>query len=378
VYKLFRYGKDLIKDGLGLFDWKTDRQFIIIESDDWGSIRMPSIEVFNNLTRAGVCLDNDDGAIYNKYDTLATYKDLECLLEVLSGFRDSTGRSPVFTPVSLVANPDFDRIRDEGFQTYYYETLPGTLKRYPGCENVLSLWKEGIDKRLFVPQFHGREHLNVIGWMRALNNGHKNVSLAFKNGFWGISTSQDPGIGLELQAAFDFIEPDDLNYHKEVLKSGISEFEKIFGYRPVLFVPPNGPLSSQLETVCFSEGLKYISYPRIQTEPMGRGKTRIRLHYSGKRGRNGLGIFIRNCFFEPSQPGTDWVNSCLLDISKALSKGHPAIICTHRVNYIGALYPENRSNGLRKLNALLASIITKWPDIEFITTEELGRIVYND
>jgi hypothetical protein len=236
--------------------WRTKRKLVIIESDDWGSIRMPSNEVFGNLLKAGNDLLSDDGFRYNKYDSLATSEDLASLFEVLSSVKDSTGRPAVFTPFSVVANPDFSKILQTDFKDYFYEPFTETLKRYPGCENSFELWKEGIGKRLFMPQFHGREHLNVKVWMRALKSRHAKTRLAFDNGMWGISTASDPEIKVEFQAAFDFIDPDDLKYHEDVIVSGLNLFEKLFGYRAIYFVPPNGPFSSTLESVCYSEGIK--------------------------------------------------------------------------------------------------------------------------
>ena len=55
----------------------------------------------------------------------------------------------------------------------------------------------------------------------------------------------------------------------------------------------------------------------------------------------------------------------------------PANISSHRVNYIGFLHPENRENSLRKLEELLAKMLKKWPDIEFMTSEELGDLIFS-
>lgn len=33
--------------------WRTNRKIVVIESDDWGSIRMSSLEAFKNLLKAG-------------------------------------------------------------------------------------------------------------------------------------------------------------------------------------------------------------------------------------------------------------------------------------------------------------------------------------
>lgn len=358
--------------------WRTKRHLIVFESDDWGSIRMPSNEAFSSLLKEGIDLLSDDGFRYNKYDSLATRDDLASLFDILSSVKDSTGRSAVLTPVAVVANPDFNKIRQSDFTEYFYEPFTETLNKYPGCKNSFSLWTEGIKNRLFIPQFHGREHLNVKIWMRALRNGNVKAIQAFNNKMWGISTANDPEIKVEFQAAFDLIDPEDLIYQKEVIVSGLNLFEKLFGYRASYFVPPNGPFSSNLESVCIKDGLKYLSIPRVQIEPLGQGKMRKKFHFLGQRNIEGLTYITRNCFFEPSLPGCSWVDSCLAEISGAFLWHKPAIISSHRVNYIGALDKSNRENSLKQLMLLLKQIIKSWPDAEFITSAELGEIITNE
>lgn len=338
---------------------------------------MPTEKVFENLMNAGVDLFSDEGLRFNQNDSLATADDLEHLFETLNSIRDSTGRPAVITPVSVVANPDFEKIMDAKYTEYYYEPFTETLKRYRGCANSFLLWKEGIRDRLFMPQFHGREHLNVKIWLRALQRENKNVAIAFKNRMWGISTINDPEIRLELQAAFDFIDPLDINYHKEVITTGLNLFEQLFGYRASYFVPPNGPFSSKLEPICFREGIRYLMLPKIQTEPLGYGRTKKRIHWLGKSTADGLTLLTRNCFFEPGQSGTDWVDSCLNEIANAFRWNKPAVISAHRVNFIGAINQRNRENGLLQLRQLLKKIMTNWPDIMFVTSEELGDIIRN-
>jgi hypothetical protein len=182
-------------------------------------------------------------------------------------------------------------------------------------------------------------------------------------------------IGLELQAAFDFNDPGDLAYHREVLKTGLDLFEELFGYRASYFVPANGIYSSTLEPVCSGEGIRLLFVSRSHTEPLGHGKQRKQLHWLGQHNHAGITYLTRNCFFEPVHPGRDWVDSCLFDISTAFRWHKPAIISSHRVNYIGALYEENRDNGLRQLEALLRKIMKSWPDAKFLTSAELGEII---
>ena len=42
---------------------------------------------------------------------------------------------------------------------------------------------------------------------------------------------------------------------------------------------------------------------------------------------------------------------------------------------MGTINPENRAEGLKKLDQLLGAIIKKWPDVEFVTSTELGDII---
>ncbi|HQP76952.1 MAG TPA: polysaccharide (de)acetylase [Saprospiraceae bacterium] len=358
--------------------WKTRRKLVVIESDDWGSLRMPDTETFTALQRAGIDIMSDDGAIFNAYDTLADSDDLSGLFEVLSSVRDQNGLCAVMTPVSVVANPDFDSIRKNGFKTYFFEPFTETLKKFKGCEDSFKLWQEGIRRRIFVPQFHGREHLNVKAWLRALDNGNKNAKIAFNHGFWGMSTQSDPDIGLEFQAAFDYINPVDLDYHKEVITTGLDLFSELFGYRASYFVPPNGPFSSNLETALVDNGIKYISMPRIYNEPVGFGRSTKMFNWMGKTTRQGLKVITRNCFFEPATSGKDWVDSCLSEISKSFRFYNPAVLSTHRVNYVGRLSVVNRERGLNQLSKLLVRITQRWPEVEFITSDELGSMMKHD
>lgn len=365
----------LIRDFANIVGWQTSRHLVVLESDDWGSIRMPSIEVFNDLCKEGLELSADEGYRFNRYDSLATNEDLSLLFEVLTSAKDSTGRPAVMTPVCVVANPDFSKIIQTDFTEYHYEPFVETLKKYPGCENSFSLWQEGLENRLFVPQFHGREHLNVLVWMKALQNRHEKARKAFDHKMWGITVANDPSIGVEFQAAFDFINPADISYHEEVISSGLNLFERLFGYRATYFVPPNGPFSSRLEPVCSEEGIRFLSSSKIQNEPTGYGKNRKRFHWLGQVNRSGLIYLTRNCFFEPGTSGKNYIDDCLKEISVAFRWHKPAVISSHRVNYIGALYKDNRGKGLLQLSSLLKQIKLKWPDVEFLTSSELGELI---
>lgn len=350
--------------------WRTDRKIVIFESDDWGSIRMSSKEAFRKLVDSGIPIQNNP---YCKYDALESNADLENLFEVLLRFKDKNGNHPVFTGVNVVANPDFDKIKASDFQQYFYEPFTETLKKYPVHDRVYQLWKEGAEKRLFVPQFHGREHLNVQRWLRDLQAGNAHTRLAFDLGLWGIYS---PLIESEYQAAFDLEFPSDLEYQHTVISEGIDLFVELLGYQPTFFVPTNGPFNLALEATLKSKEIKYIMLDKLQKEPLGNGVYKTHLRYLGKKNKFGQIYMSRNAGFEPSQfPDKDNINLCLRSIETMFKLKKPATISTHRVNYIGWLDQTNRDNTLSQLNHLLKQIVSRWPDVEFMTTDQLGELI---
>lgn len=358
--------------------WRTNRHIVVIESDDWGSIRMSSLENFNRMLKAGM---REDRNHYNTNDALESNTDLEELFNVLIQFKDSSGRHPVMTGVNVVANPVFEKIRENGYNEYVYEPWTETCKRYNNHDRVYDLWKMGIEKRLFVPVFHGREHLNVQFWLRALQSGHKSTMLAFDCGVTGIYNGINDEPIPEFQAAFDIDTVADIPYQHEVIISGLDLFERLYGYRAQYFVPTNGTFNNSLEKVLFENDIKYINTAKQQREPLGGGKYRLNTRFLGDFNQYGEIYLTRNCFFEPSANGDespvgwDWVNSCLKEIEIAFFWNKPAIISSHRVNYIGYLHPKNREDNLRQLGRLLGEIVCRWPDVEFMTSVELGNLI---
>lgn len=358
-----------IKNNIG---FRTHRKLLVIESDDWGSNRMPSNEVFEILKSKGI---TNDCIRYDKYDTLANETDLLELFDVLNSVKDKNGSPAKITAVSVVANPDYKKIEESGFRKYYYELFTDTL-RNKGESNVINIWKQGINNGFFIPEYHGREHLNITRWMKALRDGHELTHLAFQNGVYGITLNNKDSY----LAAYDYYKKSELDLLKEITIDGLNQFEKVFGFRSSYFVPPNGPLSSKLHETLAGEGIKAIQTGRfIYSEPVGYGLSRKRIRYLGMRNDAGQIYTLRNAFFEPNdQPQLDWITKCLAEISNVFSFNKPAIISSHRVNFIGTLHPENRERSLKLLKQFLQQILKKWPDIEFLTSKELANLIFQE
>ena len=368
-----KYLKKFVFSGLkSLQAWRTNHKIVVIESDDWGSIRMPSKGVYEKLLKAGIRVDR---CPYNKYDSLASEEDLSALFEALSKFQDKNGNQPVITANSLVANPDFEKIKNSGFCEYHFEPFTKTLERYHNHSGSFNLWQEGIEKKLFYPQFHGREHLNVKRWMKQLQKGSKETMLAFENQLFGISTNITTEKRKSYLAALDWDEESDLAYHKELLSKGLDLFEDLFKYRSASYIATNYTWHPDIEPELAIKGIRFIQGAGTQSKPGLSGNTLIR-HWLGQKNAFGQTYLTRNCGFEPSLNETrDWVSSCIKEIEIAFFWKKPAVISSHRLNYIGFIDESNRTRNLKYLENLLKTIVSKWPEVEFLTSDKLGLAI---
>lgn len=344
--------------------WRTHRKIVVIESDDWGAIRMPNIKAYNNLLNAGIPVDKCE---YCRFDTLADKYDFEALFNILSSIKNDFGQNPKFTANTIVANPDFKKIKEDNYQNYYYETIEKTFEYYPN--RSLKYWLEGIKNNLFKPQLHGREHVNIERWLISLQNNSKEMKLAFNNKMYGLSKS------ITRESNHSYLEA--LNISEDKIEKHITDsveiFKNLFGFNPETFIAPNYYWDDYAEQTlrknniyCIQGGNKRKSNKYIN-------------HYLGEKNINNQYYLIRNVNFEP----TFWRNNNLIektfsDIQHKLLNNIPAIICSHRVNYIGALSETNRKNNLRHLKYLLEKIITTFPDVEFMYSDELYRVIKNE
>lgn len=335
---------------------------------------MPSKEVYNKLLDAGIRVDK---CHYCKYDSLATENDLYMLFDVLTSIKDKNDNPAIFTVNAVVANPDFIKIKESNFTAYSYKRIIDSLKEFKGCENTLNLWKQGQESNCFNIQSHGREHLNVSRWMQCLKDDNKETRLAFDLGVYGISTTITSEKRKSFLTSFDFETTKEEQNVNQIAKDGLKVFEEIFGYKSKSFIAPNYNWGRSLEKILKDCGVDYIQGVQIHrfTELHGHNRKR-RLRFMGKKNKYNQIDLVRNAHFEPSENSDkDWLNSCLKDINNAFRWGHPAILCSHRVNFIGALDEKNRDTNLKLLSQLLKTITQKWPNVEFMSSSQLGNLI---
>jgi len=352
--------------------WTTKRKIVVFSVDDYGNVRLSSEKARTQLGKAGLGIND---CRFDKFDGLENAVDLAMLFDTLCTVKDKNGRNAVFTPYVNVANIDFESIMNHNFDTYRSELLPVTLNKLHGYEGTWQLWLEGIKAKIFIPQFHGREHLNIKLFNELLQNNDIFIKACIKNfSYTGLPLNYYKTIRYNETYSFNLFEENYELAHQ--IKYGLNDFEQIFGYRATNFNAPGAYEHEVLEKTMSEGGIRFIDTVPIKNEHQGNGIFKKKFRYWGKSNRFGQRYFLRNCVFEPSLE-TNAVSLCLKEIETAFLWGKPANISSHRINFNGVIAEENGRLGNEALRSLLKSIVKKWPEVEFMCANELGMIIDN-
>lgn len=363
----------IIKHLLNLPGWCTNRKLVVIESDDWGSIRMPSKEVYEKALKAGYPVDLNP---YERYDSLASEDDIELLFDLLSKYRDINGNHPIVTANAVVANPDFKKIETDNFKNYHYELITETFQRYPKHKNNFSLWMEGKENGIFYPQYHAREHLNVSLFMQALRDKKKEALFALQNKMPGSITKGSTQTGNNYVEATLYNSHQDKDEKLQIYLEGLDLFEQLFGYKSLSIIPTNYTWNREFDKELYAKGVRYIQGIRKMKEPIPNDEA---IYFPRKQGEvNSAGLFnlVRNVAFEPTvMQHHNQVDRTLMEIAAAFRMRKPAVITSHRINYVGFLDESNRDKNLKMLDEIIKKALKKWSDIEFVSSDMLGKII---
>lgn len=362
--------KHLRKHFSNALGWRTKRKIVVFESDDWGSIRTRSKVDYEAMLSKGL---NVDETFFTRFDSLESNDDLERLFNLLSEFKDSTGRHPVFTPMCILANPDFEKIEKEGYQKYYYKSLTETVKEYPNHDKLIDYWRKGADERLFVPALHGREHINVERYLKGVRDEtNPGLKIAFEHRSIGASKYKGKDIK-EYLGAFHPETKREIVSLKAIMSDAVKLFSEVCGYKPTHFIGPNREPARELDATLADEGVRYLTQSKLRKYPKGDDKYGFEFNWLGKKNSLGQTFIMRNSGFEPSGR-VNTVETCLNEIDIAFKWNKPVVISTHRANYTGEIDLSNADYGLGELKTLLKEILDKWPEVEFMTSTELGEL----
>ncbi len=368
-----------IKQAAALFDLNLrgrifDEHWVVIQSDDWGSIRVPQ----NPEAQKKILDTSGNLSIFQKFDTLDSIDDWHDLLDLLGSIKDNSNRSPVFTSNFVTGNPSFEQIKEHQFTQFFWDPFYSTYEQFNRTqENTLEVIGQGILRGLIEPQYHGRQHVNYKKWLKVLSAGDKNALEYFKLNMW-IYDSMNSNSLRSLNAVFDSPE-----YTQEEVdiefNEGIQIFNQAFGHLPQSFIPNNYFFKRDWNSLLPKYGIKSIQGMKYGFETNNLDKVlKFRRYNQIDKQNNSLIQLVRNVVFDPSadliSKNNNSVNWAKDQIKMAFTLKKPIIIDSHRVNYVGGIDVNNRLNGIQKLGELLRWLVKKYPNTRFISTAELASL----
>jgi hypothetical protein len=330
-----------------LLSSKVKEKLVVIESDDWGSLRVRDRKSYQSLLNSGFHVDQ---CPFNINDRLESASDIEGLVELLENHRGSDNKPAVITTNILSANPDFESIKTDKYENYHWKPFWQSYHEYNDCARSFDYLKAAQSKGVFYMQFHGMEHVHVNNWMAALRHNEAKAIAGFEFGMFSVSGGFNSTCKKEYLDAWGIYNTSDYDVLKERITIGLKLFNEVWGYDSQTVMAPCYIWSDQVENILFNNSVKGLQSGKAQLSVSDNGTYKGLRRYLGKKNRLGQRYLVRNVFFEPSVDlNIDVVDKALKSISNAFTFNAPAIINSHRLNYIGGINQENRTRGLNLL-----------------------------
>lgn len=328
---------------------RVQGKYIIIESDDWGLERAKHDEAIawvehkygrDNFTRWTT-------------DALETQEDLQELFYVLNSYKGKFERPPVVTANFITHNVD----RDHSGNVIYRPLSQAS-------DLLLNLYREGIKQNLIYPQFHGFSHYNTVA-LKAYSQTQESDE-AFGHGFMLARTTIKGHLSF-LQGEYS-IE----NVHAvQQFHLGMNEFKNVFGFEPTSFIPPTYIFDRKYFALLNQSPIKYL-----QAGNRIFNSKRERYIFPIMRKRKGILWGTRNARLDVHPDYNFDYHHCLRNVERSFQQQLPAVIDFHRVNFSGRFQPSYRAQTIKQMQLLFDSIYQRWPEAEFISSNQLIEKVY--
>jgi hypothetical protein len=332
-------------------DWRRLKA-VVLESDDWGLCAwVPDEQAYRVLADAPAWR-TPAGRVYGR-STLERADDVAKLVETLLEFRGGDGRPPVWQANTVMAAPDFPRLRPPLFECdalplVHYPEFPPRWQR-PGLGAAV---REASDAGVWWPELHGLLHLPQSAWLGALRRGIADARRAHEHQCIVCEA-------VEASAEYDPAEPAAVRGRSLAL--AVERFRACFGRAPGSLCAPDYRWDQRLEADAEGQGLTTL---QGLAEQLGHPLPRLRhllyrYRWPDVRGRR---FYLPpRIAFEPrgaraagTRLGAQAVHRA---VRGAWGRGQPAIVSSHRLNYahLDAGWSESGRGALRDLLSELAA-----------------------
>ena len=323
---------------------------VVIESDDWGLCAWVPDEQAHRALADTPAWRSAAGRHYGR-STLESAGDVSRLLDTLLEFRGGDGFPPVWQANTIMGAPDYARLSPPLFEV---DELPMVmLPEFPSRWRRPGLWEQiqkAQESGMWWPELHGLHHLPITAWLRALRRGAPDARRAHEH---QVLVCQ----AVEASGEYDPSEPSDVRVRN--LERAVEQFRALFHRDSASICPPDYRWDETLEADAERLGVRIV---QGLGEQAGRFPRARRLFHqmrwpdpSGKRF-----YMPARIAFEPrgGQDPRSPVGAVRAHAAAraAWSRGQPAVISTHRVNY-AHLDPAWSEAGLSALRDLMGRLI---------------------
>jgi len=291
---------------------------------------------------------------------------LERIANVLSSHADRLGQKPVMTLGLVLGVADGPRILADGLRHYYCKSLD-----HPEFGSTLAAIRRGAESGVFTLQLHGGEHY----WPPALLVAARNASSVRA---WLSSTGvpRTEMLPAALQSRWiDATELPSKPLSPDEIRAAVlgetAQFRNVFGRVPIVAVPPTFIWNDVVETSWAEAGIQFVVTPGRRYEARdsdGEPAAAAGPIANGDRGAGGIMYLTRDDYFEPARGHQ--AERALASLARKTRAGRPTLLEMHRANYLGDAKVADAA--IKELDRLLALALKGFPDVQFLSTEELA------
>ena len=330
-------------------DWHRLKA-VVFESDDWGLCAWSADEQALRVLADTPAFRTPAGRRYAG-STLESANDVRALAATLAEFRGGDGFPAVWQANMVVAAPDFERLHAPLFEAPIvplrdYPDVPSRWRRPGAWEEVQRAVEEGV----WWPELHGLHHVPETAWLRALRRGAADARRAHE---------QQSAVCLAVESSGEHDPSEPAADRTRRLELAVQKFTALTGAAPRSFCPPD---------------YRYDEHTRADLQRLGIQILQGRGEQHGARFPK-----LRRLLLRGRWPG-DWSTSLEMPLRiafepralpdggprldaetthraarEAWKRGQPAVISTHRVNYVH-LDAGSSAAGRAQLADLLARL----------------------
>lgn len=310
------------------------RPVLVLESDDWGAGPLKQVEA------------------------------LDAIAAVLRAHRDAAGHPPVLSLAVVLAVPDGAAIEAEGV----YRRVDLDQAALAPVREAL---RRGESDGVFSLQLHGLEHY----WSYA-------VMASNAPGVRRWLCRREPALTEDLPPALqsrwiDAVRLPSRPLVREAIEQAVADevqtYARVFGRAPTVVVPPTFVWSLEVERAWATQGIECVVTPgRRYTALDSRGSSVAdRARFANGDRNGGVTYLVRSDYFEPIK-GRDAAYA-IQALRRACDERRACVLENHRINFCRGI--DTRRHSLAELDALLGGALRAIPDLRFLSSAGLLRVV---